>query len=82
MLVWCGIAFSIKAQAIFLAPFAIAFLISRRTPLRYWLIPPSVYAAMMAPAWAAGWPAADLATVYLRQAQYFDDLSMNAPICG
>jgi Gpi18-like mannosyltransferase len=79
MLVWCGIAFSIKAQAVFIAPFAIAVLISQRAPLRQWLIPPAVYAAMMAPAWMAGWPAKDLATVYLRQAQYFDDLSMNAP---
>jgi hypothetical protein len=33
---------------------------------------------MMAPAWVTGWPAKDLATIYLRQGQYFDDLSMNA----
>jgi Gpi18-like mannosyltransferase len=79
MLVWCGIAISIKAQAMFGAPFVIAVLLSQRTPLRFWLIPPAVYAAMMAPAWAAGWPAGDLATVYLRQVHTFDSLSMNAP---
>jgi Gpi18-like mannosyltransferase len=33
----------------------------------------------MLPAWLAGWPAADLATIYLRQAQWFDALSLNAP---
>ena len=33
----------------------------------------------MLPAWALGWPAADLALVYVRQAGTFADLSMNAP---
>jgi hypothetical protein len=27
---------------------------------------------MMVPAWAAGWPAGDLATIYLHQVEYFD----------
>lgn len=79
MLVWCGLAFAFKAQAVFLAPFAIMMLIAWRSRWTLWTIPPVVYLAAMAPAWLAGWPAADLLTVYLRQAGTFDQLSMNAP---
>ena len=79
MLVWCGIAFAFKLQAIFLAPFALAMLIAHRTPWRFWPIPAGIYVAAMLPAWLAGWPAADLATIYLRQAGTYDQLAMNAP---
>ncbi|HEX8125609.1 MAG TPA: hypothetical protein VF548_08515 [Allosphingosinicella sp.] len=79
MLVWSGLAFALKAQAAFCAPFVVAVLIREKAPWRLWLIPPGVYLAAMLPAWLAGWPASDLATIYLRQAQWFDALSMNAP---
>ena len=79
MMLWCGIAFAFKLQAVFLGPFALAALIGQRAPWRVWLIPPAVYVAAMLPAWLAGWPAMDLATIYLRQAGHFDALSMNAP---
>jgi Gpi18-like mannosyltransferase len=79
MLVWCGIAIAFKAQAVFFAPFVLAFLIAERAPWRLWLIPPLVFTAAMLPAWLAGWPAYDLATIYFRQAQWSEDLSMNAP---
>jgi Gpi18-like mannosyltransferase len=71
-LVWCGVGIAFKAQAAFVAPFIIGSLIGRRAPLWQWSIPALVYAALMAPAWLLGWPAADLATVYLRQAGWFD----------
>ena len=71
-LVWCGVAISFKAQAAFIAPFIVGTLIGRRTPLWQWTIPALVYAAFMTPAWAVGWPAADLATIYERQADWFD----------
>ena len=79
MLLWWGVALAFKAQAIFLAPFVAGFLIAKRGEWHSWLIPPAVYAAFMLPAWALGWPAADLALVYVRQAGTFADLSMNAP---
>ena len=66
-LVWCGLAISLKAQSVFVAPFIIGALIGRRTPLWQWLIPPLTYAALMLPAWFAGWPAYDLAMVYPNQ---------------
>ncbi|HEX8448587.1 MAG TPA: hypothetical protein VF652_03250 [Allosphingosinicella sp.] len=79
MLFWCGVAFAIKAQAAFCAPFVVAVLLQEKAPWHLWLIPPAAYLAAMLPAWLAGWPAADLATIYLRQAQWFDALSLNAP---
>lgn len=66
-LIWCGLAISLKAQSVFVAPFIIGALIGRRTPLWQWLIPPLTYAALMLPAWFAGWPAYDLAMVYPNQ---------------
>ncbi|WCM27816.1 hypothetical protein NDN01_02470 [Sphingomonas sp. QA11] len=79
MLAWCGLALAFKAQAVLVAPFFLALLIKRRVPPRLWLIAPAVTIATMLPAWAAGWPAADLATIYLRQADTFQMLSFNAP---
>jgi Gpi18-like mannosyltransferase len=70
MTIWAGVAVSIKVQAIFLAPFVLAVLVRRRSPPWYWIIPMFVYAAAMLPAWFAGWPASDLATVYIRQANW------------
>lgn len=71
-LVWCGVAIAFKAQAAFVAPFIMGALVGRRAPLWQWAIPAIVYAALMLPAWLMGWPAADLATVYFRQAEWFD----------
>lgn len=79
MLVWCGIAFAIKAQAIFLAPFVLAYLLAERVPLRLWPLTALGYIGLLLPAWAAGWPAADLLTIYLRQADHFVLISANAP---
>jgi Gpi18-like mannosyltransferase len=79
MLMWCGVALSIKAQAAFAAPFFLALVISRQVPPRQWLLAPLAFVLMLAPAWTAGWPAADLLTIYFRQAEWSDRLAMNAP---
>lgn len=79
MLAWAGLAFAVKGQAAFLAPFLFAILIQRRVPLPLWLIPPAVYAAMMVPAWLAGWPALDLALTYVRQSGHHPAFISNAP---
>jgi len=67
---WSGLAFSFKAQAAFLAPFVVHLFVTRRVPPQIWLVAPAVYVAAMFPAWLAGWPAWDLATVYVRQAMW------------
>ncbi len=74
MLAWWGIAVAFKAQAVFLAPFVIALSIKRRVSPPFWAIPAAVFAAAMLPAWLAGWPASDLATIYLRQAAHFNTI--------
>jgi len=79
MLGWCGLALAIKLQAILFAPFVIGLVVARRVPLRDLPAMPLALAAAFAPAWALGWPLADLATIYLRQSEHFAELSRNAP---
>lgn len=71
MLAWCGLAFAIKAQAAFIAPFALGALLGMRAPLRVWLIAPAAYIACMIPALMLGWPVEHILSVYLRQSQHF-----------
>ena len=66
MVAWAGLGFAIKAQAIFIAPFALAIVVRERR----WLalpISPAIYLLAIAPAWLAGWPLPNLLTIYSRQ---------------
>lgn len=74
-----GLAFSIKFPPAFLAPLMLGLLLSRRLPPVTLIAPPLVYALMMLPAWIAGRTAWDLATIYMMQAGYYQDLSAAAP---
>jgi len=74
MVAWCGIAFAFKAQAAFIAPFVLSVLLRRRANILLWIIPPAIYCLALLPAWLVGWPALDLATIYLRQAEYFNTI--------
>ncbi|GJD82074.1 hypothetical protein NBEOAGPD_5333 [Methylobacterium gregans] len=74
-----GVAVSIKLQAVFIAPFLLYLVISRRASVGVLVIPPVVYALMMVPAWMAGRPARDLAMIYVEQSHAYPWLSMNAP---
>lgn len=62
-----SLAFSLKPQAIFLAPLFLAFLIAKR--IAWWLIyvPLLVYFALSVPAWIAGRPILDLLFLYVGQ---------------
>jgi Gpi18-like mannosyltransferase len=79
MLIWCGVAFSTKQQAIFAAPFVLGLLLARRVPVRLWPAAPAAMLGMYLPAWAAGWSPSDFLTVYVRQAGFVDGMSLNAP---
>jgi Gpi18-like mannosyltransferase len=68
--IWSGLAFAFKAQAVFFAPFVILLFWARRVRPVLWAVPPAVYVLACIPAWLAGWPAWDLTTIYLRQAQW------------
>lgn len=79
MLAWCGLALAFKAQAVLVAPFIMALLIARRVPFAQWLMAPAAFLAAMLPAWAAGWPARDLLSIYFRQADTFHEIARNSP---
>jgi Gpi18-like mannosyltransferase len=68
--IWSGLAFAFKAQAIFFAPFVMLLFWTRRVPAVLWAAAPAMYVLACIPAWLAGWPAWDLATIYFRQAQW------------
>jgi len=74
-----GLAFSFKQQAIFLSPLLLTLLLWRRIKLWHLLIIPMTYVAMMVPAALAGRPWGRLLTIYLRQGDLMQDLSLNAP---
>jgi Gpi18-like mannosyltransferase len=76
MALWAGVGFAFKAQAAFIAPFALLVVLKERKPLAI-VIPIAVYVLAIAPAWLAGWPLADLLTIYARQFAY--PLLSNAP---
>jgi Gpi18-like mannosyltransferase len=79
MLAWAGLAFAIKGQAAFLAPFFLAFLLQRRVPLHLWPIPALVAGLMLLPALLAGWPATDLLFKYVQQGTQLPTFISNAP---
>ena len=78
MLVWFGLGISIKAQAVFLAPFIAQRLLSERTSLGLWPVPGLVYIGAMLPAAIVGWPLLDLLTVYLQQTEWNPRFISNA----
>lgn len=74
-----GVAISFKAQPVFLAPYMLMLFVAGRLPFRYLLLVPVTYVVMMVPALLVGRPLVDLLLVYVRQGEFFDELSMNAP---
>lgn len=74
-----GLAFSFKAQALFLAPVVLYLLICGRMRLWHVALIPLTFIATMIPAALAGRPWGKLLTVYLRQSGMEQKLSLNAP---
>lgn len=74
-----GLAFSIKAQAIFLFPFLVVLAIRKRLSWLYFGIIPIVYLITVLPVVFLGRPLLDALTVYLHQSVTFDLLSSNSP---
>ncbi len=74
-----GLAFAVKAQAAFLAPF-LYWLQAKKTigARRFWLAP-AVCLAALVPAWAAGRSLFDLLSIYVVQAGFYAELNTEAP---
>jgi len=74
-----GIAITIKAQAIFIAPLLAILFFRKRIAWQYFLIVPLLYILLDLPAFLLGRPLLGIFTIYSSQANMFQELSMNAP---
>lgn len=73
-----AMAFAVKAQGIFLAPFVLGILLRRRRRWLWLASVPIVYLALALPIIFAGGSLEKVVSVYLNQANTFHALSMNA----
>ena len=74
-----GVAISFKATGVFILPFLLMLALRGRIKWAHLLVVPLAYAAMMLPAIIAGRSVIDVLTIYLRQGELYERLSMNAP---
>jgi Gpi18-like mannosyltransferase len=73
-----GLAFSFKLQVIFLFPVLLLLVLRRRVPWRALLLIPGVYLVLDVPALLAGANVHTLLTVYVDEANAYDQLTLNA----
>ncbi len=78
-IIFLGISFAFKAQAVFLTPLLLLLTLRKRIPWYYFGIVPLVYILLMLPAVLTGRPFMDLMTIYIDQAGKYTGLSMHAP---
>ena len=74
-----GMAFTFKAQAIFLFPFLAILALRKKIPLLYFGLIPLVYLVAVAPVVLLGRPLLDTLLIYANQSNTFASLTMNAP---
>ncbi len=74
-----ALAFTIKLQAIFLAPLLMALWLRRDISWKPFLLVPAALLLAIVPAWLAGRPLLDLLKIYWQQAGEYEKLTMNAP---
>ncbi len=78
-MIFLGISFSFKAQAIFLAPLIFLLVLKQKIPWLYLAIIPVVYVLMMIPAALTGRPLVQLLKIYIGQEEKYSALSLHAP---
>ncbi len=74
-----GVAFMLKLQAVFFAPFLLLLLLKRRLTWRSVLLVPAVYVASIVPAALLGRDFGELLTIYFRQTGTYPQLCMGIP---
>ena len=74
-----GVAITIKAQAVFLAPLLAVLFFKRRIAWQHFLVVPLVYILLDLPVFLLGRPLLGIFTIYSSQADIFQSLSKNAP---
>lgn len=78
-MIFLGIAFAFKAQAVFLGPCLLLLMIRKRISWHALGLVPLIYVLMMAPAALAGRPLSELLTIYISQTGFYRTLSEHAP---
>lgn len=73
-----AVAFSVKAQGVFLGPFVLGMILRRKVHWAWLAAVPGVYVVLAIPALVAGRPIASVFRVYMDQADTFHRLTMNA----
>jgi Gpi18-like mannosyltransferase len=74
-----GVAITIKAQAIFIAPLLAILFFKKRIAWQYFLLVPFIYILLCLPAIILGKNWMDVFTIYVSQAFTYHELSRNAP---
>lgn len=79
-MIFFGLAFAMKLQAIFFLPFLIIYYFqSRKLSIKHFLMVPLVFLLTLTPALIAGRGLADTLTIYVKQADIYHKLTMNCP---
>lgn len=78
-MIFLGLSFSFKAQAVFVGPLILLLIIKKKIPWYYLGVVPLLYVLMMIPAAVIGRPVVELLTIYAGQADTYQMLSMHAP---
>lgn len=78
-ILFLGISFSFKLQAVLLFPFYFVLLLKNRVKWYYFLLVPAVYLISLLPAYCAGRPLTELLSVFISQSEYYDSLSLQFP---
>lgn len=78
-ILFLGISFSFKLQAVLLFPFYFVLLLRNRVKWYYFLLVPAVYLISLLPAYCAGRPLTDLLSVFISQSEYYESLSLQFP---
>lgn len=74
-----GISFSFKLQAVLLFPFFFVLLLRNRIKWYYFLLIPAVYLVSVFPSYIAGRPLMDLLSVFVKQSSHYEELSLQFP---
>ncbi len=78
-ILFLGISFSFKLQAVLLFPFYFVLLLKNRVKWYYFLLVPAVYLISLLPAYCAGRPLTELLSVFISQSEYYESLSLQFP---
>jgi Gpi18-like mannosyltransferase len=74
-----SMAFAFKAQAVFIMPFLVIFLLKKRVKVLHFLLIPGVYIILSLPVILLGRNWVDVLTIYLQQGNTYQLLSARAP---